>query len=429
MSGENLSKLRTGELAGSKRLDLSCGLTEFPREIFDLADTLEMLNLSGNRLAELPDDLARLKKLRILFCSDNDFTHLPAVLGDCPELGMIGFKANRIDTVAEGALPESVRWLILTDNRIGRLPGSIGRCVKLRKLMLAGNRLETLPEEMAACVNLELIRLAANRFTEFPEWLFELPRLSWLGLGGNPWSETQAADETAMAEVDWQHLEISHVLGEGASGVIHHAHWHAEPVAVKIFKGTVTSDGLPASEMAASLAAGAHDNLIRVLGKISNHPDGRNGLVMSLIDADFTNLAGPPDFETCTRDVYDEGESFDPAQVISMAFLLASVAAQLHERRIMHGDFYAHNVLRNGQGNCLLGDFGAAFFYPEGAGLEGIEVRAFGCLLEELLERCDTGDNDTRLWDLQKRCMTEYVRARPGFGEIRDELKCLLEAD
>lgn len=429
---ETLSKLRAGELAGSVRLDLGCGLTEFPREIFDLADTLEVLNLSGNRLSELPDDLARLKNLRILFCSDNEFQHVPEVLGTCAGLGMLGFKANRIETVAEGFLPESLRWLILTDNRIGRLPVSVGRCVKLQKLMLAGNQLSKLPDEMAACVNLELIRLAANRFTQFPAWLFELPRLSWLGLGGNPWSESQAADEPVMDEIDWQHLEISHPLGEGASGVIHHAHWHAEPVAVKIFKGAVTSDGLPASEMAASLAAGAHENLIRVLGKISNHPDGRTGLVMSLIDPDFTNLAGPPDFDSCTRDVYGDGQSFEPAQVLSMAFGLASVASQLHGRRIMHGDFYAHNVLWNPGGDCLLGDFGAAFVYPEGARLEMIEVRAFGCLLEELLIRCDAADDDAHLMEalrnLQKRCMTQPAGERPRFCEIRDELKRLAES-
>ncbi len=429
MSGQNLSKLRAGGLAGSARLDLSCGLTEFPREIFNLVDTLEVLNLSGNRLSKLPDDLARLKKLRILFCSENEFGNVPAVLGGCPELEMVGFKANRIESVEEAAFPRKLRWLVLTDNRIGALPGSIGSCGRLQKLMLAGNRLQSLPDEMAACVNLELIRLAANRFTEFPEWLFKLPRLSWLGLGGNPWSESLAADETALAEIDWQHLEISHILGEGASGVIHHAHWHAEPVAVKIFKGAVTSDGLPASEMAASLAAGAHENLIRVLGRISNHPDGRNGLVMSLIDPDFTNLAGPPDFDTCTRDVYDAGESFEPPQVMSMAFRLASVAEQLHARRIMHGDFYAHNVLRSRQGDCLLGDFGAAFIYPEGAGLEAVEVRAFGCLLGELLERCDAADADPCLWNLQKRCVAESVGERPGFGEIREEFKRLMEAD
>ena len=47
-----LDQLKTGQLAGTKRLDLSCGLTEFPQEIFELADTLEILNLTNHANAE-----------------------------------------------------------------------------------------------------------------------------------------------------------------------------------------------------------------------------------------------------------------------------------------------------------------------------------------------------------------------------------------
>ena len=41
---DTLAQLRAGQLTGITRLDLACGLTEFPREIFDLADSLEVLN-------------------------------------------------------------------------------------------------------------------------------------------------------------------------------------------------------------------------------------------------------------------------------------------------------------------------------------------------------------------------------------------------
>jgi hypothetical protein len=46
-----LQQLRSGALAGTRRLDLACGLTDLPEEVFDLTDTLEVLNLSGNRRA------------------------------------------------------------------------------------------------------------------------------------------------------------------------------------------------------------------------------------------------------------------------------------------------------------------------------------------------------------------------------------------
>ena len=58
-----LEQLRSGALAGTRRLDLSANLQTLPPEVFDLADTLEVLNLSGNQLSSLPHDLARLHRL------------------------------------------------------------------------------------------------------------------------------------------------------------------------------------------------------------------------------------------------------------------------------------------------------------------------------------------------------------------------------
>jgi Leucine-rich repeat (LRR) protein len=254
MALNTLEQLRAGQLAGSRRLKLSCGLSEFPPEIFYLADTLEILDLSGNALSSLPDDLPRLSKLRILFCSDNHFVELPAVLGHCAQLAMIGFKANQIASVPAAALPPLLRWLILTDNRLTELPPEIGRCDRLQKLMLAGNQLQALPPEMAQCTNLELLRIAANRLTALPEWLLGLPRLSWLAYAGNPFC-TELGLSSPISGISWNDLRLEHQLGEGASGVIHQAQWHGvknpQPVAVKLFKGELTSDGLPHHEMAA----------------------------------------------------------------------------------------------------------------------------------------------------------------------------------
>jgi hypothetical protein len=419
MSTEALPLLRSGKLAGTRRLDLSCGLTEFPPEIFDLAGSLEVLNLTGNRLSDLPDELPRLKKLRVIFCSENNFRHLPPVLSRCAGLSMIGFKSNRIEEVTE--LPPSLRWLILTDNRIGSLPAAIGDCAPLQKLMLSGNRLASLPEEMAACVNLELVRLAANRFASLPDWLLELPKLAWLALAGNPLCREARIDAAA---IEWADLELHEKLGEGASGIIHRATRLSDrkPVAVKLFKGAMTSDGLPDSERAACLAAGPHPNLIPVLGEVAGHPAGTPGLVMDLIGPEFSSLAGPPSLETCSRDVYHHEASFPAEVVMEIARHLASTGVALHARGILHGDFYAHNVLLDREGMAFLGDFGAASFYPpEDARFERIEVLAFGRLLGELLDRCDDAVPDLRA--LQSRCESPVLRDRPGFQELQSALR------
>ncbi len=89
---------------------------------------------------------------------------------------------------------------------------------------------------------------------------------------------------------------------EGASGVIQQAEWQddgqAQTVAVKLYKGDVTSDGSPLNEMAACIAAGRHAHLIEVLGQIAEHPEQQRGLVMELIAPDFRNLAGPPSLDS-----------------------------------------------------------------------------------------------------------------------------------
>ena len=432
-----LENLRSGKLAGARHLKLACGLETFPREIFDLADTLEVLDLSGNALSSLPDDLPRLTRLRVLFCSGNPFEVLPEVLGACPALEMIGFKGCRIHTVPAAALPPTLRWLILTDNRIEALPATIGRCAGLQKLALAGNRLHSLPPDMAACTRLELLRIAANRMTGLPDWLLRLPRLSWLAYAGNAFCEEvdEAWQQDARTHpVAWEALTLSRVLGEGASGVIHRAEWSEgetrRDVAVKLFKGEVTSDGLPLNEMAACVGAGPHASLIPVLGRLEAHPDGTDGLVMALIDPGFRPLAGPPSLATCTRDVYPEDARFTADVALRVARVIASAAAHLHARGILHGDLYAHNILHCGEGRALLGDFGAAsFFSPDDEGtadaLQRIEVRAFGCLLEELVERCVAGPDDEvcgALMALRDACLQPEQAARPSFADLEQAL-------
>lgn len=432
-----LSQLRAGQLAGSQQLKLSCcDLSEFPREIFDLADTLEVLDLSGNALTALPDDLHRLHRLRVLFCSDNRFTALPEAIGRCPELSMVAFRSNNIRDVLAASLPAALRWLILTNNQIEALPPELGRCTQLQKLLLAGNRLRALPPEMTSCRALELVRISANELDALPDWLLSLPRLSWLAFAGNPFDdgpEATALDVHPIASIEWRHLSMRHKLGEGASGVIHQAEWRqpdgsARPVAVKLFKGAVTSDGWPHSEMAACIAAGPHPDLIAVLGRIQDHPDATPGLVMKLVDAGFGNLAAPPSLASCTRDVYADGARWSVSVALRMASGIASVMAQLHARGILHGDLYAHNILWNGQGDALLGDFGAASFLPSddngrAQALQRIEARAFGCLLEELLAHCAPTTLDEHatvalLADLQTRCMDTEVLARPAFSKM-----------
>jgi serine/threonine protein kinase len=208
-----------------------------------------------------------------------------------------------------------------------------------------------------------------------------------------------------------------------------------QPVAVKLFKGAVTSDGLPHCEMTACIHAGGHRHLIPVLGRVVHHPSGVNGLVMELIETEFVNLAGPPSLDSCTRDVYAPNQEFGASVLLGIARGMASAAQHLHAQGLMHGDLYAHNILHNAKGMALLGDFGAASFYASedaalADALQRIEVRAFACLLEELLARSPelSGESDLYqgLAQLRNQCFADDGATRPLFHEIEQTLRDLM---
>ncbi len=408
-SSSTLAALLAGKLQGATHLDLrGCGLQELPAAVLGLADTLQVLDVSGNGLGTLPEGLARLTKLHTFFASDNRFTAVPAVLGRLPMLDTLGFKANQIAVVPAPALAPSLRWLILTDNRICELPATLTECARLQKLMLAGNRLTFLPRGVGRLGRLELLRLSANRFEHaahaLPDDLLALPRLAWLAHAGNPFSaarEQDALTQVAARPIPWSELSVQALLGQGASGHIHAAQWRPadapeREVAIKLFKGAVTSDGLPASEMAATLVAGSHPNLVGALGPLAGHPQGVQGLVLPRLAAHWAPLAGPPSMASCSRDVYADALRLPDVQARAIGRAATAALGHLHDRGLTHGDLYAHNLLVNGQGQALLSDFGAASFVNLGdadrtRALQALDTRALGILLDELARLTATG--------------------------------------
>ncbi|MGF1688862.1 leucine-rich repeat-containing serine/threonine-protein kinase [Photobacterium japonica] len=403
---QTLSQLKSGELAGVQRLKLSEQLTTFPLEILSLAESLEILDLSDNQLSSLPDEFAQLKKLKIFFASNNQFDTLPDVLGQCPELEMVGLKANQIKHVPAQSLPQKLRWLILTENQIDTLPDALGERPRLQKLALAGNRLTQLPQTLSQLGNLELVRISANQLTECPDQLFGLPKLAWLAFSGNPFSQSDIKNHTVPC-VPSRDFTLHQVLGQGASGVISKASWlHAqdrfpEEIAVKVFKGEVTSDGYPEDELQACLKVGHHPNVVQSLAQVNE--EGYLALIMNLIPSHYRNLGLPPTFSTCTRDTFPAGFTLSIAQIDKIVTQMADVFAHLHSNQVCHGDLYAHNTLFDEDANIIFGDFGAATMYhmltdTQQAQVKQIEYRAFQHFIDDLLSVCAAEDQHSDMF-------------------------------
>ena len=141
-------------------------------------------------------------------------------------------------------------------------------------------------------------------------------------------------------------------------------------------------------ELAGGRVAGQHPALCTPVAELRDHPQGTPGLLLPLIPPGHVHLSGPPSMESCTRDVYAEGWRIGAPQALRLARTIAGAVAHLHQRGVVHGDLYAHNILWNPErGGAMLSDFGAATLLPIGLpalrrALQLLEVRAFGCLLE-----------------------------------------------
>ena len=412
-----LVQLKSGQLAGISRLTLSENLTTFPTEILSLADTLEILDLSNNQLFTLPDALKQLKKLKIIFASNNHFETLPESLGQCENLEMVGFKSNKIKHVPAGSLPAKLRWLILTDNRLTSLPDSLGERSRLQKLALAGNQLTQLPANLSELTNLELVRISANQLTECPDQLLALPKLAWLAFSGNPFTRTDI-DIQSVPLVPYSSFALQNILGQGASGVISKAVWNTptddfpDDIAVKVFKGELTSDGYPEDELQACLKVGGHASLVKSLAQV-NEP-GCLALVMQLIPEHYHNLGLPPDFDTCTRDTFEVGFTLSIEQISKIVKQMQSLFAHLHDNQVSHGDLYAHNTLFDQNANIIFGDFGAATMYhmlnkKQQTQIQKIERRALNYFIEDLLSVCAEEDKNGSEYTLLSESIAELV--------------------
>jgi serine/threonine protein kinase len=216
-------------------------------------------------------------------------------------------------------------------------------------------------------------------------------------------------------------------------------------IAVKIFKGDVTSDGYPQDELDCCLSAGEQENLIKVVAQL-DQTDAENklGLVMELIPPSFYNLGLPPSLITCTRDTFEQGTVFDAYTIAKIALQMANAMNHLHENGISHGDVYAHNTMINDQADMLFGDFGAAtnlrsLTQSQREAMERIEVRAFACLLDDLLSMslaegfsasdsaAENNNAFVALIEIKNQCMSSDSSQRPSFAAVQKLCQSLMQ--
>uniref|UniRef100_A0A2K6PBW4 Protein scribble homolog n=1 Tax=Rhinopithecus roxellana TaxID=61622 RepID=A0A2K6PBW4_RHIRO len=160
-------------------------LSALPPELGNLR-RLVCLDVSENRLEELPAELGGLVLLTDLLLSQNLLRRLPDGIGQLKQLSILKVDQNRLCEVTEAIGDcENLSELILTENLLMALPRSLGKLTKLTNLNVDRNHLETLPPEIGGCAALSVLSLRDNRLAVLPPELAHTAELHVLDVAGN----------------------------------------------------------------------------------------------------------------------------------------------------------------------------------------------------------------------------------------------------
>jgi internalin A len=193
----------------SKELDLSWQrLTEIPREVFQLQNliwldfshnqivkipdaiaqlqNLTSLHLSSNKIVKIPDVIAQLQNLTQLHLSDNKIVEIPDAIAQLQNLTLLSFYNNKIVEIPDSiAQLQNLTSLYLHNNQIVKIPDAISQLKNLTSLYLHNNQIVKIPDAISQLKNLTELDLSRNQIVKIPDVIAQLQNLKWLDLSHN----------------------------------------------------------------------------------------------------------------------------------------------------------------------------------------------------------------------------------------------------
>ncbi|XP_017035690.1 leucine-rich repeat-containing protein 40 isoform X2 [Drosophila kikkawai] len=168
-------------------LDLSSNtLTHLSPKIANLQQSLTVLTLHDNALVELPPEIGKLEKLMRLNVSHNKLSQLPRETYSLPELRHLNISYNAFNELDPDISDlHMLEFLDAGHNNIQSLPGGIGFLVRLTALLLPHNHIKELPPDLVNMRSLQKLDLMQNDLTCLPEDMGLLRKLECLYLQHN----------------------------------------------------------------------------------------------------------------------------------------------------------------------------------------------------------------------------------------------------
>lgn len=180
---EELARIfkRFGELELGSKID-NLGLAQFgfkalPDDFFDELPALEEINLSGNELKALSENLKKLTALKILLLGGNALEFLSeAILRNLTKLEKLDLDYNQLGNLGETPFTAllNLKTLSLRFNKLEILSENVFEgLIALEVLDLEGNQISSLPENIfRKLTKLKIIDLANNELISLPPALF-----------------------------------------------------------------------------------------------------------------------------------------------------------------------------------------------------------------------------------------------------------------
>lgn len=170
----------------AQALNLSSkGLTDIPKSIFRQKD-LKILLLQSNALSRIKLNITRLTRLKQLNLANNNLTKIPLELSELPSLTNLDLSGNALTDPTFGN-QIVLRELILSSNKLKELP-NLKNMGGLEILRVGNNRLSGLfsQGEFALPNSLKFLDLSNNNISVIPNEISQLSKLVHLNLNGNP---------------------------------------------------------------------------------------------------------------------------------------------------------------------------------------------------------------------------------------------------
>ncbi len=158
-----------GKLKNLKIIEIvDTELEELPNSICELKELKELI-LNENKIKKIPERIGDMENLEVLNLDENKIKKLPLSLGSLISLKILRLEDNEIENVDVICDLINLEKIYLSNNKINELPLKIGNLKKIKKFSASNNGLESLPKSFKNLKDMISLKLDRNKFKKIPK--------------------------------------------------------------------------------------------------------------------------------------------------------------------------------------------------------------------------------------------------------------------